>query len=138
MYYPTLLAPSVPIVLVSSACKGSSSPAWCLFHNLLSVNPLQLCRQHRRRKFHTVSTQLNTVTIFHRRKKTNLTLILVRLGNSGLKISRLVMGTMQYGSKEWQPWILGEDEAVAHIKAAYVSGVLSFEFLSTYLAVKLA
>lgn len=32
------------------------------------------------------------------------------------------MGTMQYGSKEWQPWILGEDEAVAHIKAAYVVG----------------
>lgn len=32
------------------------------------------------------------------------------------------MGTMQYGSKEWQSWILGEDEAVAHIKAAYVVG----------------
>lgn len=81
-----------------------------------------------------VSIQLNTILYL----SGNLTLILVRLGNSGLKISRLVMGTMQYGSKEWQPWILGEDEAVAHIKAAYVLGVLSFEFLSTDLAVKLA
>lgn len=65
-----------------------------------------------------VSIQLNTILYLTE----NLTLILVRLGNSGLKISRLVMGTMQYGSKEWQPWILGEDEAVAHIKAAYVVG----------------
>ena len=46
--------------------------------------------------------------------------ILVRLGNSGLKISRLVMGTMQYGSQDWQPWILSEKDAISHIKAAYV------------------
>ena len=46
--------------------------------------------------------------------------ILVRLGNSGLKISRLVMGTMQYGSQDWQPWILGEKDAISHIKAAFV------------------
>lgn len=27
---------------------------------------------------------------------------------------------MQYGNKGWQEWVLGEDEAVEHIKAAYV------------------
>jgi len=44
----------------------------------------------------------------------------VRLGNSGLKVSRIILGTMQYGDKGWQEWVLGEDEAVEHIKAAYV------------------
>lgn len=42
----------------------------------------------------------------------------VQLGSSGLKVSRFVLGTMQYGSKEWQSWIIEEDVAIAHIKAA--------------------
>lgn len=44
----------------------------------------------------------------------------VRLGNSGLKVSRIILGTMQYGNKGWQEWVLGEDEAVEHIKTAFV------------------
>lgn len=44
--------------------------------------------------------------------------LLVRLGNSGLKVSRIILGTMQYGNKGWQEWLLGEDEAFEHIKAA--------------------
>jgi len=27
---------------------------------------------------------------------------------------------MQYGNSDWQKWVLGEEEAVKHIKAAYV------------------
>jgi hypothetical protein len=27
---------------------------------------------------------------------------------------------MQYGSSDWQKWVLGEEEAIKHIKAAYV------------------
>lgn len=42
----------------------------------------------------------------------------VRLGNSGLKVSKIILGTMQYGSPEWQDWVLGEEEAIKHIKAA--------------------
>lgn len=42
----------------------------------------------------------------------------VRLGNSGLKVSKIILGTMQYGDKGWQEWVLGEEEAVEHIKAA--------------------
>ncbi len=45
----------------------------------------------------------------------------VRLGNSGLKVSRIILGTMQYGNTEWQPWVLGEKEGIEHIKFAYVS-----------------
>lgn len=46
--------------------------------------------------------------------------VLVRLGNSGLKVSKIILGTMQYGSPAWQPWVLGEEEAIKHIKYAYV------------------
>ena len=42
----------------------------------------------------------------------------VRLGNSGLKVSRIILGTMQYGSSKWQDWVLDEPEAIGHIKFA--------------------
>jgi hypothetical protein len=42
----------------------------------------------------------------------------VRLGKSGLKVSKIILGTMQYGDPRWEKWVLGEDEAIKHIKAA--------------------
>ena len=42
----------------------------------------------------------------------------VRLGNSGLKVSKIILGTMQYGHKDWQKWVLEEKEAIEHIKFA--------------------
>lgn len=42
----------------------------------------------------------------------------VRLGNSGLKVSRIILGCMSYGNKEWQSWVLEEEESIKHIKAA--------------------
>jgi len=56
----------------------------------------------------------------------------VRLGNSGLKISKIVLGTMQYGSPEWQEWVLGEEEAIKHIKFAYDAGIQSFDTANVY------
>ena len=44
----------------------------------------------------------------------------VRLGKSGLKVSRIILGCMSYGTPEWQPWVLGEDEGIAQIKFACV------------------
>lgn len=45
----------------------------------------------------------------------------VRLGNSGLKVSKIILGCMSYGTPEWQSWVLPEEEAIKHIKFAYVS-----------------
>ena len=45
--------------------------------------------------------------------------VIVRLGQSGLKVSRIILGTMSYGSPDWQKWVLGEEEGIAHIKKAY-------------------
>jgi hypothetical protein len=35
----------------------------------------------------------------------------VKLGSAGLKVSRLCLGTMTYGSKKWREWVLEEAEA---------------------------
>ena len=43
---------------------------------------------------------------------------IVRLGKSGLKVSKIILGCMSYGSPEWQPWLLGEEEGIKHIKFA--------------------
>ena len=50
----------------------------------------------------------------------------VRLGNSGLKVSRIILGCMSYGSPEWQDWVLPEEEAIKHIKFAFVSPFVVF------------
>ena len=42
----------------------------------------------------------------------------MRLGNSGLKVSKIILGCMSYGDKEWQGWVLEEEEAIKHIKFA--------------------
>lgn len=45
----------------------------------------------------------------------------VRLGNSGLKVSRIILGTLQYGSKQWADWVLDEEAAMEQIKYAYAT-----------------
>ncbi|KAA1477029.1 Aldo/keto reductase [Dentipellis sp. KUC8613] len=56
----------------------------------------------------------------------------VRLGSSGLKVSRLILGCMSYGSPEWQGWVLDEEEGIKHIKAAYDLGIQTFDTANAY------
>ncbi|CAK5261854.1 unnamed protein product [Mycena citricolor] len=56
----------------------------------------------------------------------------VRLGNSGLKVSRIILGCMSYGSRGWQTWVLEEEESLKHIKAAYDAGINTFDTANTY------
>ncbi|KAF8681538.1 Aldo/kereductase family [Rhizoctonia solani] len=56
----------------------------------------------------------------------------VRLGNSGLKVSRVILGTMSYGSPEWQKWVLDEEEGIKHIKLAYEMGIQTFDTANAY------
>ncbi|KAI0697110.1 aryl-alcohol dehydrogenase [Cerioporus squamosus] len=56
----------------------------------------------------------------------------VRLGTSGLKVSKIILGTMQYGSPAWQEWVLGEEEAIKHIKYAYEHGIQTFDTANVY------
>jgi len=45
----------------------------------------------------------------------------VRLGNSGLKVSKIILGCMSYGTPGWRGWVLDEAESFKHIKAACVA-----------------
>ncbi|KAG2006291.1 hypothetical protein CC2G_002616 [Coprinopsis cinerea AmutBmut pab1-1] len=56
----------------------------------------------------------------------------VRLGNSGLKVSKIILGCMSYGDPSWQGWVLGEEESFRHIKAAYDAGINTFDTANTY------
>ncbi|KAI0082016.1 aryl-alcohol dehydrogenase [Panus rudis PR-1116 ss-1] len=57
----------------------------------------------------------------------------VRLGNSGLKVSKIILGCMQYGSKGWQNWVIEDEEEVTkHIKYAYEHGITTFDTANVY------
>ncbi|CUA72014.1 Versiconal hemiacetal acetate reductase [Rhizoctonia solani] len=56
----------------------------------------------------------------------------VRLGKSGLKISRVILGLMSYGNDEWAKWVLNEEEGIKHIKAAYDAGIQTFDTANVY------
>ena len=56
----------------------------------------------------------------------------VRFGNSGMKVSRLCLGMMSYGSKKWRPWILEEAEARPFIERALEAGINFFDTADVY------
>lgn len=54
------------------------------------------------------------------------------LGNSGLKVSKIVLGCMTYGDKNWQPWLLNEEQGKPLIKHAYDRGLQTFDVADAY------
>ena len=58
----------------------------------------------------------------------------VNLGRSGLKVSRICLGTMTYGSSKWRPWVLDEDESRPLIKQALEAGINFFDTADMYSA----
>jgi aryl-alcohol dehydrogenase-like predicted oxidoreductase len=58
----------------------------------------------------------------------------VRLGTTGLKVSRICLGTMTYGSKKWREWVLEEAESRPFIKRALELGINFFDTADMYSA----
>ncbi|PRH87410.1 aldo/keto reductase [Labrys okinawensis] len=58
----------------------------------------------------------------------------IRLGRSGLKVSRLCLGCMTYGDPTWRPWVLREDEARPFIRDALEAGINLFDTANIYSA----
>jgi aryl-alcohol dehydrogenase (NADP+) len=56
----------------------------------------------------------------------------VNLGKTGLKVSRLCLGMMSYGSKKWRDWILEEDEALPFVQRALEAGINFFDTADVY------
>ena len=56
----------------------------------------------------------------------------VNLGRTGMKVSRLCLGMMSYGSKKWRDWVLEEEEAKPFIKRALDGGINFFDTADVY------
>lgn len=56
----------------------------------------------------------------------------VRLGTTGLKVSRICLGMMSYGSRAWRDWLLEYDEAEPIVRRAVDSGVTFFDTADMY------
>jgi 1-deoxyxylulose-5-phosphate synthase len=64
--------------------------------------------------------------------KNNQNMQYVRLGNTGLQVSRLCLGCMTYGSKKWREWVLEEDEGRPFIQRALELGINFFDTADMY------
>ncbi|MCP5366354.1 MAG: aldo/keto reductase [Hyphomicrobiales bacterium] len=56
----------------------------------------------------------------------------VNLGRTGLKVSRLCLGAMTYGSPAWRPWVLDEDASRPFIRQAVELGINFFDTANAY------
>jgi len=56
----------------------------------------------------------------------------VNLGKTGLKVSRLCLGTMTYGSSKWRPWVLDEEASRPFIQRAIEAGINFFDTADMY------
>jgi aryl-alcohol dehydrogenase (NADP+) len=56
----------------------------------------------------------------------------VRLGKTGLKVSRLCLGTMTYGTSAWRPWVLDEPASRPFIARALEHGINFFDTADMY------
>ena len=56
----------------------------------------------------------------------------VNLGRTGLKVSRLCLGCMTYGSSAWRPWVLNEHESRPFIMRALELGINFFDTANMY------
>ncbi|MCC6858998.1 MAG: aldo/keto reductase [Bryobacterales bacterium] len=56
----------------------------------------------------------------------------VNLGSTGLRVSRLCLGAMTYGSKAWREWVLEEEESRPFIRRALELGINFFDTADMY------
>ena len=56
----------------------------------------------------------------------------VRLGRTGLKVSRLILGCMTYGDPKWSAWVLDEAGSRPFIRRALDLGVTTFDTADMY------
>jgi aryl-alcohol dehydrogenase (NADP+) len=56
----------------------------------------------------------------------------VRLGNTGLEVSRLCLGTMTYGSPAWRPWVLDEEASLPMLRRSVEAGINFFDTADMY------
>ncbi len=56
----------------------------------------------------------------------------IKLGATGLKVSRICLGAMTYGSSKWREWVLDEEASRPLIKQALEAGINFFDTADMY------
>jgi aryl-alcohol dehydrogenase-like predicted oxidoreductase len=56
----------------------------------------------------------------------------IRLGSAGLKVSRICLGMMTYGSKQFREWVLEEEESRPFVRRALELGINFFDTADVY------
>jgi len=56
----------------------------------------------------------------------------VNLGRSGMKVSRICLGMMTYGTSTWRPWVLDEEQSRPIIQRAVELGINFFDTADIY------
>lgn len=56
----------------------------------------------------------------------------LNLGKTGLKVSRLCLGCMTYGSSKWRDWVLEEEQSRPFIQRALEAGISFFDTANMY------
>ena len=56
----------------------------------------------------------------------------INLGRTGIKVSRLCLGTMAYGTPNWQPWILDEGASRPFYREVVDAGISFFDTADMY------
>jgi len=56
----------------------------------------------------------------------------VRLGSSGVKVSRICLGTLTFGSSKWRDWVMDEEESRPFFNKALELGINFFDTANIY------
>ncbi|MEA2559905.1 MAG: 1-deoxyxylulose-5-phosphate synthase [Acidobacteriota bacterium] len=56
----------------------------------------------------------------------------INLGKTGLKVSRICLGCMSYGSPQWRDWVLSEEDGRPFIRRALDMGINFFDTADMY------
>lgn len=54
------------------------------------------------------------------------------LGSTGISVSRLCLGCMSYGTPDWRPWVLSEEDARPFFRRAIEAGINFFDTADMY------
>ena len=56
----------------------------------------------------------------------------VNLGRTGIKVSRICLGCMTYGTPKWRPWVLDENQSRPFFRQAWEAGINFFDTADMY------
>src|SRR3954451_1058964 len=65
-------------------------------------------------------------------KRVEIIMEIVNLGRAGVKVSRLCLGCMTYGSSQWRPWVLDEEASLPFFRRAWEAGINFFDTADVY------